>query len=306
MRPVEVGLVGAGPWAQAMHAPTLAAGPETRLAAVWARRPDAARSLARAHATVAVDSFEELVDHCEAVAFAVPPDIQADLAVRAAGAGRALLLEKPVALDVASACRLAEAVAQAGVVTQLVLTKRYHPVTRAFVEAASRFGALGARSCYLHGGFLGGEQATRWRLVSGALFDLGPHVLDLLEAALSPVVAVRAAGDPRTWIELTCHHADGVVSQSSLSGMIGLHRPETTVDLFGPEGVHHYDTAGIDHGECWPLLRREFAAAVRTRRSHELDVRRGLHLQRLLDTAWRSLSEPANAPPRAVDNASAT
>ncbi|NEC72821.1 gfo/Idh/MocA family oxidoreductase, partial [Streptomyces rochei] len=35
-RPVEAGLVGAGPWARAMHARVLAAGPETRLAAVWA------------------------------------------------------------------------------------------------------------------------------------------------------------------------------------------------------------------------------------------------------------------------------
>ncbi|NEC47970.1 gfo/Idh/MocA family oxidoreductase, partial [Actinospica acidiphila] len=39
-RPVEVGLVGAGPWARAMHARILAAGPETRLSAVWARRAE--------------------------------------------------------------------------------------------------------------------------------------------------------------------------------------------------------------------------------------------------------------------------
>lgn len=41
--PVRVGLIGAGPWARDMHAPMLAAGPETVLTAVWARRPDAAR-----------------------------------------------------------------------------------------------------------------------------------------------------------------------------------------------------------------------------------------------------------------------
>ncbi|MFE6133357.1 gfo/Idh/MocA family oxidoreductase, partial [Streptomyces sp. NPDC056437] len=38
--PVRVGLVGAGPWARAMHARMLAAGPETTLTAVWARRPE--------------------------------------------------------------------------------------------------------------------------------------------------------------------------------------------------------------------------------------------------------------------------
>src|SRR5258707_404244 len=38
--PVSVGLVGAGPWASMVHAPVLAASPHTRLAGVWARRPE--------------------------------------------------------------------------------------------------------------------------------------------------------------------------------------------------------------------------------------------------------------------------
>ncbi|GIH71083.1 hypothetical protein [Sphaerimonospora thailandensis] len=46
VEPVPVGLVGAGPWAGTVHAPMLAAGPYTRLAGVWARRPQAAVELA--------------------------------------------------------------------------------------------------------------------------------------------------------------------------------------------------------------------------------------------------------------------
>src|SRR5690606_24187086 len=45
---LTVGLVGAGPWASMFHAPAIAGGPETRLAAVWARRPEAAGELAAA------------------------------------------------------------------------------------------------------------------------------------------------------------------------------------------------------------------------------------------------------------------
>src|SRR5690348_7189167 len=101
--PVEVGLVGAGPWAATMHGPVLAAGPQTRLSAVWARRPDAAAELAARLGTHAAGSFEELLDRCEAVAFAVPPDVQSTLAPRAARAGKALLLEKPLALDLSAA-----------------------------------------------------------------------------------------------------------------------------------------------------------------------------------------------------------
>jgi predicted dehydrogenase len=108
--PVRVGLVGAGPWARAMHARTLAAGPETELTAVWARRPEAAAGLAAAYGIRPAASFGELLGRCEAVAFAVPPAVQAALAVRAAAAGRSLLLEKPLGGDLESARAVAEAV----------------------------------------------------------------------------------------------------------------------------------------------------------------------------------------------------
>ncbi|EFD64720.1 oxidoreductase, partial [Streptomyces lividans TK24] len=101
-RPVEVGLVGAGPWARAMHARVLAAGPETRLAAVWARRTEAARETAAPYGAHVAADFEELLDHCEAVAFAVPPAVQAELAPLAAKRGKDLLLEKPLGPDLAA------------------------------------------------------------------------------------------------------------------------------------------------------------------------------------------------------------
>ncbi|SDL09845.1 Gfo/Idh/MocA family protein [Streptomyces indicus] len=287
--PVRVGLVGAGPWARAMHARMLAAGPETRLTAVWARRADAARETAEPYGAAVAAEFAELLDRCEAVAFAVPPSVQAELAPLAAKSGKALLLEKPIALDLAAGRRLADAVDEAGVVTQLVLTKRYHPTTRAFIAAAQQLEVTGARSCYLHGAFLGGDFATSWRLEHGALLDLGPHLLDLLDAAVGPITRIRATGDPRRWTELTCEHENGAVSQASLSGSVARERALTRVELFGPGPELVYDTAEIDHEECWPVLRREFATAVRAGRSGELDVHRGLRLQRLIEEAVRDL-----------------
>jgi predicted dehydrogenase len=273
-----------------MHGPVLAAGPETRLAAVWSRRPEAAAELAAQVGTVAAGSFEELLDRCEVVAFAVPPDVQAALAVRAAKAGKALLLEKPLALDLDAARRLADAVAEAGVVSQVVLTKRYHPRTRAFLAAAAGFPAIGARGSYLHGAFLGGPFATGWRMTYGALHDLGPHLLDLADAALGPIADLRATGDPRRWIELTCRHESGAVSQLSLSGAVGLPASRAGIELFGPTGALGLDFATVDHAECWPVVRAELAAAVRTGTPHPLDVRRGLLLQELVEKAARATS----------------
>jgi predicted dehydrogenase len=281
--PVRVGLVGAGPWASIMHGPMLAAGPETRLSGVWARRPEAAAALATDLGTVAAGSFDELLDGCDAVAFAVPPQVQAELGVRAAEAGKALLLEKPIALDLAGAQRLADAVEAAGVVSQVVLTKRYHPRVREFLAAAADFPAFGARCAYLTGGFRGGVFATPWRLEHGALLDLGPHALDLLEAALGPIEVIRATGDSNRWIELTSVHRGGAISQLSMSGHVGMAAPVSGVELYGPEGVLALDFATVDHDDCWPVIRAEFAAAVRAGVPHALDVRRGLELQRLLD-----------------------
>ncbi|WP_435173457.1 Gfo/Idh/MocA family protein [Actinacidiphila sp. bgisy145] len=288
--PVRVGLIGAGPWARDMHAPMLAAGPQTNLTAVWARRPEAAAELAAAHRAVAATSIDELFDSCEAVAFAVPPAVQAELAVRAARAGKPLLLDKPLGADLAAARSVADAVAEAGVVSQMVLTKRYHPATRAFLDRARDLTPTGARSCYLHGAFLGGEMATGWRLTEGALLDLGPHLLDLLDTALGPIVSVRATGDPRRWVELACVHDDGAVSQASLSGAVRLPRARTRVELFGADEEVVWDSNGAGHQESWPLLRAEFAAAVRSGVPGPLDAARGLRLQELIAMAKADLS----------------
>lgn len=286
--PVNVGLVGAGPWARAVHARVLAAGPETRLTSVWARRPEAARETAAPYGAGVAGTFEELLDGCDAVAFAVPPAVQADFARRAAKAGKALLLEKPIALDLPSAQRLVDAVDTAGVVSQLVLTNRYHPATRQFLKTAQGLDVVGARSCCLSDAFLGGDFATAWRLEHGALLDIGPHILDLLDAALGPIVRVRGAGNPRRWFELTCEHASGAVSQASLSGSVDVERGMTRIELFGRHPQLVFDSAALDHEESWPVLRREFAMAVRTGKSGELDVHRGLRLQSLMAQALES------------------
>jgi predicted dehydrogenase len=287
--PLDVGLIGAGPWAEMVHAPMLAAGPATRLAGVWARRSDAARALAERHGAASAPTLEALFERCEAVAFAVPPDVQAELAVEAARRGKHLLLEKPLALDLHAARRLVAAVDAAGVVSQLVLSYRYRADTEAFLAAAREFEASGARAAFLGSGALGGPFATPWRLEHGALLDLGPHVLDLLEAALGPIATLAARGDPRRWVAIACTHEGGTISDVALSATVRV--PETVwrLDLFAESGTLGFDAATHRDTAPWPRVAREFAHAVRTGRPHVLDARHGLRLQELIDRAERSL-----------------
>uniref|UniRef100_A0A832I4B8 Gfo/Idh/MocA family oxidoreductase n=1 Tax=Eiseniibacteriota bacterium TaxID=2212470 RepID=A0A832I4B8_UNCEI len=286
---LAVGLAGAGPWAAKAYAPMLAAGPETRLAAVWARRTEAARALAGAHGAEAVATFDALLERCAAVAFAVPPDVQAALATRAARAGRHLMLDKPLALSLEAARAVAREVEAAGVVTQLMLTHRYRSRTAAFLEAARGFAAIGARLAFLSGAFLRGPYATPWRLEHGALHDLGPHALDLLDAALGPVVEVTGRGDSRGWVSLVLTHAGGAVSEAALSGVMRLPHTVFRVELYGPAGALEFDAVAASAEDPWPTVRRTFVEAVRAGRPPALDVRRGVALQELIERARAAL-----------------
>ena len=286
--PLRVGLVGAGPWAGFVHAPMLAAGPDTTLEAVWARRPEAGRQLAERHGAAVASTTAELFERCDAVAFAVPPDVQAVLAVDAAKAGCALLLEKPIAGDLAGAERLVDAAGAAGVASVVVLSWRYAEAVRAFLAEARGFEAFGGIGRFVSGALLGGPFATPWRLERGPLLDLGPHVIDLLDAALGPVVDVRATGRLIEWVTVELHHESGVVSSAVLSGSSAVEPNRAGVQLYGPAGVLEIDCAAAVDGDAFATVARELAEAVRGR-GNGLDVTRGLHLQRLLDRAERQL-----------------
>ena len=130
--------------------------------------------------------------------------------MRAARAGKALLLEKPLGADVAGAQAVVDAVDEAGVGALVMLSNRFNPGLRR-LRRRGREGraALGGRGCFISGAFLGGPFAYGWRLERGAVLDIGPHLLDLLEAGLGEIVDVRASGDPLGWVSVICTHASG-------------------------------------------------------------------------------------------------
>ncbi len=287
---VRVGLVGAGPWAELFHAPLLALSAGTELTGVWARRPAEAERIAASYGARGFARFDELVAHVDALAFAVPPDVQAELAIRGAEAGKALLLEKPLALDLGRARALAEAVDGTGVPTQMVLTWRYADSVRRFVDACQGVVPLGGRGHFLTGGLLGGMFTTPWRLEQGPLYDLGPHVLDLLDAALGSIVEVEARGDPHRWVGLQLVHETGVVSQASLTAYSRLEPGRSGVEVYTADGVIEVDTADVG-ADAFTRIGTEFADTAGGK-PHPLDVHHGVRLQRVITAAAAQLNGP--------------
>ena len=286
----RVGLVGAGPWAAMFHAPMLAAAARLELTAVWARRGEAADQLARRFGGEPAGSFDELLDRCDAVAFAVPPAVQAALAVAAAQRGRHLLLEKPVATTLEDAERLAAAVDQAGVITQLVLTLRYRPEVRAALESVEPEVVRYVRGSYLGNSALRGSPfATPWRREEphAALLDIGPHTVDLVEAVAGPVVELRAATTGGVTTVSTVHEA-GALGQLVLSITVSDGPGGLELDWVTGLGYASLPNGTADDTVLWLTITDEFAAAIDSGEPHPLDVHHGLRLQRVLDAIARS------------------
>jgi predicted dehydrogenase len=272
-----------------VHAPTFAAGPETRLAGVWSRTEAAARTLAGAHGVPSFASFDALLDACDAVAFAIPPAVQPEYAVRAARAGKAVLLEKPLALDIGGATAIADAVGEAGVGSVVLLTYRFAAIVRDFLAAARALPTTGGRACFLSGAFLGGPFVGGWRAEHGVLLDVGPHILDLVDAALGPVVDVQAHGDPDDWVGLLLEHESGAWSEVSMSCRAAITPSRTEVEVFGPEGAVAVDARAGARADSFATLRRELAETARRGGGHPCDAARGLHVQRLVARATAAL-----------------
>jgi predicted dehydrogenase len=286
--PIRIGLVGGGPWAKLFHAPMFASSPATTLAGVWSRRPIASEELAVAHQTTSFRSIEEMLDHVDALSFAVPPNVQAEVAIVGALAGKALLLEKPIALDLGHATELTRVIDETGVPTQMVLTWRYTHRVRSFLDAVHRCEPLGGRGHFLTGGLLGGMFATPWRIERGPLWDLGPHVIDLLDAALGPIDEITAHGDLHRWVDLNLTHASGIVSEASITAYSRLDPDRAGAAVYHPDGVHEVDTTGLS-SEAATNIASEFADAVWNHQSHVLDAHRGLYIQELLTSAALNL-----------------
>ena len=92
---MRVGLIGTGWWATTVHAPSLAEHPKVDFVGVWGRDPARTAELSERVRRSRVCAIpDRLIDDVDALSFAVPPAVQADLAVRAAERGRHLLAGK--------------------------------------------------------------------------------------------------------------------------------------------------------------------------------------------------------------------
>lgn len=245
---VRVGLLGAGRIGH-VHAKSIAAHPGSTLVAVSDVNAEAAAGLAAAHGAVARTTEAILADSgIDAVLVATSTDTHADLIEAATAAGKAVLCEKPVDLDLGRALRCQEAVAGATAPVMLGFNRRFDP-NFAALKAAVDGGEIGAPELLSLTSFDPAPPPLSYVKVSGGLFrDMMIHDFDMatwimggmpesVGATASAIVdpAIGAAGDVDTAV-VTLRYTDGriAVIKNSRRAVYGY---DQRIELLGANGL---------------------------------------------------------------------
>lgn len=291
---LRIGVVGTAFWAGHTHLPGLRLVPEVELAGLWGRNAGRAEALAEAHGTRAFASFEELLASVDAVSFAVPPAVQAGLALRAAQAGRHLLLEKPVALVQEEADAIADTADGRGLASVVFLTRRYIPEVAAAVEGLRTRRWTGADVTVLGGALTPGSpyEGSLWRQEPNAVvWDVGPHVLSVLCPVLGRLRQLVLLSEGEAESVLRSEHEGGAVAAIRLSLRAPRERQGNTYVFQGvfqgaTEAVTLPDPP-IDRPAIFAHAVRDLLRAVRTGVPSPCDARFGAEITRAIAQALR-------------------
>ena len=290
---MRFGLIGTGYWAREVHAAGLAQTAEAELVGVWGRDQDKAAVVTERFGGRPYARPEELFDDVDAVAFAVPPDVQAPLAVQAANRGCHLLLEKPIALDAGQADALVEAAEANDVASVVFFTSRFlSEVEDWLTEVCSRDDWTGASAIWLGSIFRPGSPFadSPWRKRWGALWDVGPHALSVVLPVMGAVAEVTAARGPKDTAHLILRHTSG----ASSSLVVSLTAPEQAVrvsmSVYGEPGWSDMPRrADVEPVERLSEAAQALIRSADTGSTHDVDVRFGGEVVHILARAQAAM-----------------
>ena len=337
--PVRWGIAGFGWVARDFTLPALVAAGD-RLVAICDPDPAArarAEALgARAHVDIAGLAADTEV---EAVYVATPNHLHRPMVEALARAGKAVLCEKPLAQNLAEAEAMIAAASRGGAVYGTAFDQRHHPAHVALRDAvaAGRIGTVTAvrivYACWLGADWSAGGSQDNWRVDAakaggGALMDLAPHGLDLVEFLLGePLRDIAALTQSRVQdyavddgALLIGTTASGVLAQLHVAYNCPETLPRRRLEVLGTRGqIVAGNTMGQEAGgsltlteaaggtsiplpfdaELSPFLGqiRAFDRALRKQEPSVFSGARDLHTMRLLDRAYRSAGQ------RHTDNA---
>ena len=204
---IRIGLVGAG-FMGATHATCYQLIENATLAGVADVRPDLAQKVAAEHGCAAFATLEEMLekigDQIDAVDICLPTFLHADAAVAALDAGKHVLIEKPLALNLDDGRRVAEAADRSGKQCMVAHVIRFWPqyvYLRRLLESGELGATRNATMWRITGRRKPGSSWREWlydpKCCGSPAMDLHVHDLDFARSVLGDPTDFAARGT--TW-----------------------------------------------------------------------------------------------------------
>ena len=132
--------------------------------------------------------------------------------------------------------------------------------------------------------------SSPWRWKSGALWDVGPHALSSLVAALGPATSVTAVAGDGDLVSLVLRHDSGATSTASLTLFSPPAAAGFEAAVWGEAGVSPMPPRSDDTAWRWlAVAAEELVEAARSGEPHEVDVAFGARVVELLADAQAQL-----------------
>jgi len=179
-----------------MHARGLARHPGARLVSVYDVIPEAAAETSRELGVPAADSIAEVLGDSDvaAVLIATPTNTHVDLIIAAVRAGKAVLCEKPIDLDMARVRECAAAIRGLGTTVMIGFNRRFDPSFRAVRERVQA-GEIGRVEQVIITSRDPSPPPATYVATSGGLFrDMTIHDFDMARYMVGDIAEVHAMG----------------------------------------------------------------------------------------------------------------
>src|SRR5437588_7587903 len=200
MATIGVALIGSGVIALANHVPGIGLCPEAKLVGLCDTNP-ATLEKAKQATGVSLTStdYRDILkrDDVHAVIVATPNFVHAPIVLDAVKAGKHVLCEKPIAMDLAEAVAMYRAAESAGVRHMTAFTYRFVPAMH-YMSHLVQSGALGKPYHFRAQRFQDwGDRNLAWRQVkkraaTGELGDMLSHPIDFGHLLVGPMTRVTA------------------------------------------------------------------------------------------------------------------
>ncbi len=217
--------------------------------------------IARAHG-----SYEALLTDSalDAVYIPLPNSMHAEWAIRALQAGKHVLCEKPLALNLAEVTRMFDVARQQGLMLLESYPYWFQPQTRDLLACLSHDKIGEVRSMQASFGFTLGNPEHNIRmkpdLGGGALLDAGSYPLSLIRLVMgcAPERVMAHANWATTGVDIsmmaTLFYADGRRAQMSCAMDTANHRRATIVGSHGTVETEYLNHTSNSHNHAWGYL----------------------------------------------------